>query len=490
MAKPHPAFPICLLCLLGMPGALAQEVRFPTLDGHPLIPIKWSAGCGLDALYICVNLDNVPVTYAEVVARSGLTSPGDPIDMASLWHLARRCGAYAQGVRVTSGPDVLRKIMQEASVRTAIVHLRAVEREDKREGEHFCAVHLRGDALRIVGQDSYESEVAKEWKARWSGAALLVSASPITLPGARNAPLPQVFLSPQRFDCGAVYAGTKVAYEFRVENRGDGDLEITGVKSDCSCLTPTIGENVLAPKRSTTLTGHVEAGPSIGRRTVRITVFSTDPARPEAPLEVTLDVAPLPIKPSEPKVAMTTKSPSERVRATVTVDYTDPGAAIRVARLEPSAEWLKADLSADGREIALTAEALGNVKSRSAMLLVHTAEPEATLKLPVEVRMIESVVCRPAALYLDRKNQPGGTIVRTIEVRPRPGAQFTGAAAEIHGLSGSPTSLQGDAETGVWRVEIEFTISPEQAPMSVGTVEISGMSGGAREVVRVPVYVR
>jgi hypothetical protein len=487
MMKLHLLFLGCFLSPLRVSGG---DVTFPTLDGNPLIPIRWSAGCGVDALYMCLDLNKVPATYAEVIAQSDLASPDDPMDMASLWHLARRCGAYAQGIRVTAGPGVLCKIMQEASARTAIVHLRAVEHEEKREGEHFCAVLVRGDTLRIVGQDSYESEVAKEWKARWSGAALLVSAKPITLPGAANAPLPQVFLSPSKFDCGTVYAGTRTAYEFRVENRGDADLEIAGVKSDCSCSTPSIGQNVLAPKQSTTLTGHVEAEPTVGRRTVRITVFSTDPARPQVPLEVTLDVAPLPVKFSAPKVVMTSTSRSERLEATLSIEYTDPSAAIRVVGLDPSAEWLKADLSADGRQIVLAADGLGSVKSRSAMLLVHTSEPEATLRVPVETRMSESVECRPTALYLDRKNEPGGTLTRTIELRPQPSVQLGDVRAEVRGVSGSPKDLRRDEQSGIWQIQIQFTISPNQAPMSVGMVEISAMSGGERQVIQVPVYVR
>jgi hypothetical protein len=490
MTKLHLAFLICLLSLPRASSALGQGATFPTLDGNPLIPIKWTAGCGIDALYMCLDLNKVPVTYAEMVAKSGLTSPGDPIDMATLWHLARRCGAYAQGIRVTGGPDALRNVMRQASARTAIVHLKAVEREAKRQAEHFCAVHLCGDTLRIVGQDSYESEVAKEWKARWSGAALLVSAKPITLAGAKNAPLPQVVLSPSKFDCGTVYAGTKTAYEFCVENRGDGDLEITGAKSDCSCSTPSIGQNVLAPNQSTTLTGYVEAGPTVGRRTVRITVFSTDPARPDASLEVTLDVAPLPVKLSEPKVVMTTKSRAERLATTLGIEYTDPGAAIHVVRLEASAEWLKAELSADGRQVTLSADPLDSTKSRSTTLILHTAEPEAMLKVPVEAHLIGPVECRPAQIYLDRKSEHADVIRRTIELRPQPDVPFDDVKAEVRGVPGAVKSIRRVAEKGVWEVEVEFDLSGERTAMTVGMVEISGAAEGDGNKVQVPVYVR
>ena len=170
----------CLACLVGVlgarPSAFGDETRFPTLGGHPLIPIRWTSGCGTDALYLCLELSGVKVSYAEFVTKSGLTAPGDPIDLERLWQLARDCGAHAQAVRVINGPDVLRKIMQDVSVQTAIVHLRGVERNGKRAEEHFSAVLLIKDTLRIVGEDSYERDVAQEWKVRWSGVALLVSA--------------------------------------------------------------------------------------------------------------------------------------------------------------------------------------------------------------------------------------------------------------------------------------------------------------------------
>ena len=137
---------VCLACLVTALGsrlsALGDEGRFPTLGGQPLIPIRWTAGCGTDALYLCLDLNGIKVGYAELVGKSGLTAPSDPIDVARLWQLARDCGAHAQAIRVINGPDVLRKIMQDVSVRTAIVHLKAVERNGQREEEHFSAVLL------------------------------------------------------------------------------------------------------------------------------------------------------------------------------------------------------------------------------------------------------------------------------------------------------------------------------------------------------------
>lgn len=71
--------------------------------------------------------------------------------------------------------------MANLSIRTAVVHLKAVERDDRRNEEHFSAVLRVGDTLRIVGEESYERDVAREWESRWSGATLLVSAKPIVL---------------------------------------------------------------------------------------------------------------------------------------------------------------------------------------------------------------------------------------------------------------------------------------------------------------------
>lgn len=430
------------------------------------------------------------MSYAEFVAKSGLPSASDPMDLGRLWQMARDCGAHAQAIRVINGPEVLRRIMQDASVRTAIVHLRAVEQSGKREDEHFSAVLLSKDTLRIVGEDSCEREVARDWKARWSGVALLVSAKPIILAGPEGAPLPQVSITPSTLDCGTVYAGTKVPYQFRVENRGDGDLEITDVKTGCSCATPALGEKLLRPKQSTTLEGTVDVGAATGRRIVAITVFATDPERPEVQVEVAMNVTPLPIRLSESSVVMSTRSRRERTQSTLVVDYTDPNVAIRVARVEASADWLKAEFSPDARQITLSADPLDSTKTRSATLLLHTAEPEAVLKVPVQVRLVEPLECRPAQLYLDRKSERGDVIRRTIELRPAPEVAFADVKAEVRGVPGSVRSIRRVEERGVWEVEVEFSFSSDRTAMAIGVVEISGVPAGAGEKVEVPVYVR
>jgi hypothetical protein len=477
---------ICGVCVT----ATADETHFPTLGGQPLIPIRWSSGCGPNALYLCLDLSGVKVRYADLIAKSGLSSPADPTDLGQLWQLARDCGGHAQAVRVTNGPDVLRKIMQETGVRTAIVHLRAVERDGKKEAEHFSAVMLSKDTLRIVGAESYEHDVAAEWQSRWSGAALLVSAKPIYLAGPPGGPQPQVFLRPSKFDCGRVYAGTKVPYQFTIENRGDADLEILDVRSGCSCSTPAVADRLVHPKQSTLLDGLVDAGPNLGRRSVQITIFANDPERPQVQVDITLDVTPLPVRLSESTVAMNAKTARERPQAVLRVDYEDPNAAIRVARLEPSADWLKAELSPDARQISLSADPLNDTKDRTATLTLYTANPEAALRVPVEVHLITPVECQPAQLYLDRKSAGGDTIRRTITLRPRPDTPFAAPKAEIRGVPGVVKNIRRVPETGVWEVEVEFGPFSEQTAMTVGRVEISDSANSAADKIQVPVYIR
>lgn len=164
-------------------AACGDDGAFPALGGRPLIPARYTSGCGTDALYVCLELNGVQVSYADFVRRSGLTSARDAIDLARLWQLARDCGAQAQALRVRNGTVALRKVMADLSIRTAVVHLKAVERNGRRDEEHFSAVLRMGDTLRIVGEETYEREVAPEWESRWSGAVLLVSATPIVLSG-------------------------------------------------------------------------------------------------------------------------------------------------------------------------------------------------------------------------------------------------------------------------------------------------------------------
>jgi hypothetical protein len=238
------------------------------------------------------------------------------------------------------------------------------------------------------------------------------------------------------------------------------------------------------------LQGYVDAGPAIGRRTVQLTVFATDPERPQVQAEVTLDVAPLPLKLSESKVVMRTRSRRERANATLVVDYCDPNAPIRVVRLELSVDWLTAELSMDARRILLSADPLDGAKNKSATLTLHTAAPEAVLRVPVEVHLVNQAECRPAQLYLDRKSEPGDRIKRTIELRPHPDVPLSDVKAEVRGVPGSVTRIRYVEDKAVWEVEVEFTLSSGQASMTVGAVEIWGAPTGEAEKIQVPVYVR
>lgn len=482
---------VCLAVIAARQASpLQSEIQLPTLAGRPLIPTRWTAGCGINALYVCLDLNGVEASYADVVAKSGLTSPSDPIDLGRLWQMARECGAHAQAVRVVNGPAVLRQIMQDLSLRTAIVHLRALERGGKHAEEHFSAVVLAGDTLRIVGRDTYEREAATDWQERWSGAALLVSSKPILLAGPEGAPLPQIFITPSKFDCGTVYAGTSQPYQFTIENRGDGELEIVDVQSDCSCSTPKLGTRRVLPRHATTLTGFVETGPSIGRRTVRITVFATDPERPQVPVELTLNVVPLPIKLSESKATLVARSRAERPAAKLDLEYTDPNVAIRVARLETSAGWFRAELSADARQIALVADPVDGPVNRSGTLTLHTANPEAVLKVPVEVRVDDPIECRPAQLYLDRTSEPGPIVRRTLQLRPRRDVVLTEIKAAVRGVPAVVQRVARAEQDGNWEVELEFSFATTDTSMVVGVVEISSGLGDDENVIRVPVYVR
>lgn len=170
-------------------AACGDDGAFPALGGRPLVPARYTSGCGTDALYLCLDLNGVKVSYADFVRQSGLTSPRDAIDLGRLWQLARDCEAHAQALRVRNGAVALRKVMADLSIRTAVVHLRAVERNGRTSEEHFSAVLRIGDTLRIVGEETYEREVAPGWESRWSGAVLLVSATPIVLNGPGQADL-------------------------------------------------------------------------------------------------------------------------------------------------------------------------------------------------------------------------------------------------------------------------------------------------------------
>lgn len=292
MDKKLVAHALCAVGTLALVSpAIGDEGRFPTLGGRPLIPARYTSGCGTDALYVCLELDGVKMSYADFIARSGLTSPRDAVDMARLWQLAGDCGAHAQGLRVHNGAVALRKIMADRSIRTAVVHLKALEGNGRRQEDHFAAVLRIGDTLRIVGEESYEREAAREWESRWSGAVLLVSATPIVLNG-----------------------------------------------------------------------------------------------------------------------------------------------------------LAQADLSAP-------------------------------------------LACRPARLDLDRKCEPGA-IWRTIEVRPRPGTTVKQVTAEIRGVPGTVKCVRHVADAGYWQIDLEFGPWPDETPMIVGAVVVSGSANSEANTVVLPIHVR
>lgn len=113
--------------------------------------------------------------------------------------------------------------------------------------------------------------------------------------------VPEVTIEKDTHDWGSVLQSDRPETDFVFTNKGKGKLIVTKVQSTCGCTVPELTKLEYLPGESGTI--HVRYDPSgkNGPQSKVIRLLSNDPRRPEIPLTIKADVAPVVI--IEPKAA-------------------------------------------------------------------------------------------------------------------------------------------------------------------------------------------
>ncbi|MEW6128125.1 MAG: DUF1573 domain-containing protein [Acidobacteriota bacterium] len=91
---------------------------------------------------------------------------------------------------------------------------------------------------------------------------------------------PKLFIGSLEYSFGTVSAGTPLNYSFKLQNIGDGNLEIKNVEPACGC-TASDYDKVIAPGKEGKISLSIKDTESYNGDVVKTaTVTTNDPARP------------------------------------------------------------------------------------------------------------------------------------------------------------------------------------------------------------------
>lgn len=89
---------------------------------------------------------------------------------------------------------------------------------------------------------------------------------------------------------GEIKKGEKTNCDFVLTNTGKSTLFVRKTRASCGCTAVTLGENAIAPGKSTTIRATFDSTGKSGRQYKAITVITNDPANPETVLTINGDI--------------------------------------------------------------------------------------------------------------------------------------------------------------------------------------------------------
>lgn len=108
-------------------------------------------------------------------------------------------------------------------------------------------------------------------------------------PAANQGGIPEMVFREYEHDFGKVKEGEKASWQFPFENKGTGDLVLTGVTTTCGCTVTKYDVRPIAPGESGTVEAVFDTSGRSGRQTKTITVKSNS-SKPVILLKITAEV--------------------------------------------------------------------------------------------------------------------------------------------------------------------------------------------------------
>ena len=100
----------------------------------------------------------------------------------------------------------------------------------------------------------------------------------------QNAPL--AHFDKKEVSFGELKQGERANCDFTLTNKGKSNLYVRKTRASCGCTAVTLGENTIAPGKSTVIRVTFNSTGKSGRQYKSITVITNDPANPEMILNV------------------------------------------------------------------------------------------------------------------------------------------------------------------------------------------------------------
>jgi hypothetical protein len=325
-------------------------------------------------------------------------------------------------------------------------------------GDHFVVAQAEGTGVISVTDPSAEEGKQKvsfdDFKAAYSGFALLLSRQPIAPPGL-DAPVPDLRLDAYGYDLGTLDEGAKVDRTVSFRNAGEQELTITRVRPTCTCLTIGQVTRSVPPGGTGSISFTYNASGLRGAQAQALYIESNDPVSPLVQVQIGAVVRPSTLLVSTRRIDFGT------------VDF-DQGATRELYVKDPG------DGSLDIREVTSDSRLLE-------VALAGTAHPEVKERtFPVRVSVKPAAPAGPfvgsITIVSNHPKEPRLTIPVTarikgdIEVRPK--TLFLGFVQRTKPATGSvtlvPSSMRGFSITAVRMSSDLFTAKPSPADSGKG----------------------
>ncbi|MFA6135582.1 MAG: DUF1573 domain-containing protein [Phycisphaerae bacterium] len=404
------------------------------LGKDKLLPIRWSGGCGIDSLFLCLRLVGCDVDYMDLVRKANITEPGQWIDLNTLYQIARQVGGYALAVRISPQDEgELKKLLKVSPPRTAILHLQKVDNTP----EHLICVYLNAKGeLRVAGAKSFEYDEASAWKRRWSGVALLIASTPFRQMSTTSGAVGQLHVNTVEYDAGQIASGATFAFNFQVRNLGQGPLHLERIYSSCNCTTIKLTTEWLNPGESIDIRGTVDAGATAGRHEAKLVVLSNDPERPRADLRLTWEIEPPLVEFSPASVTTRVAERGQNVCVTLKSRFSKAGTNLQDFSIVSSQKWVNCSLD-DKLQLILTVVPTWSSGQCTAEVVVTPKKGSGKVVIPVVAEVLPPIVACPQEL-LFQKDKDGQYAQRVVQIKANHQIDsFDIKRAELRGLTGA-----------------------------------------------------
>ena len=376
-----------------------KSVPLPMLGDGYLIPGKWTAGCGIDSLYLGLRLIGCDVNYMDLVRRAEIKEPGMWVSIGTLWQVTRESGAHSLALKLKVRDESdLKAALKEPGLRTAILHLKATADAS----DHLvCAYLTKNGKIAIAGGTTYQSQYVKTWEKRWSGVALVLSRTSLLGEKNNNCGGGWIHLDKYMYDAGKMPSGGHFTYSFKITNTGKAPLHIGKVFGDCGCNTFSLSNNDILPGKSADLTGKVEVGYGRGAVTKKVSLISDDVERPRVDLILKWELTPpfLRLLPDSLKFDPIAEGHSDSKFVKLEMEKNQ---SVSIKSIKVTEKWIQASLQPNSKQLKVSVTPKWTAGKENGDVIISLEGSDSTVKLPVHVNVVPAIVAHPTEVFLER----------------------------------------------------------------------------------------